>query len=179
MERKADRKRGVELMVGLFVVAGFAALLFTALQAANLGSFSWSQKTYTVEAMFDNIGGLKPRAPVKSAGVVIGRVESVNFEPFGRAHAHRFLRARLQPEKALHGGKRIGMAGLLDHDAHAGQRAGIGDGNGLAIRHPGQIAVRQIEQTPLLCFIIEKVECVKDLFAVLFQLHKAKCQRFH
>ena len=80
MERKADRKRGVELMVGLFVVAGFAALLFTALQAANLGSFSWSQKTYTVEAMFDNIGGLKPRAPVKSAGVVIGRVESVNFD---------------------------------------------------------------------------------------------------
>ena len=67
-------------MVGLFVVAGFAALLFTALQAANLGSFSWSQKTYTVEAMFDNIGGLKPRAPVKSAGVVIGRVESVTFD---------------------------------------------------------------------------------------------------
>ena len=40
MERKTDRKRGVELLVGLFVVAGFAALLFTALQAANLGSFS-------------------------------------------------------------------------------------------------------------------------------------------
>ena len=75
MERKTDRKRGVELMVGLFVVAGFAALLFTALQAANLGSFSWSQKTYTVEALFDNIGGLKPRAPVKSAGVVIGRTQ--------------------------------------------------------------------------------------------------------
>ena len=80
MERKTDRKRGVELLVGLFVVAGFAALLFTALQAANLGSFSWSQKTYTVEAMFDNIGGLKPRAPVKSAGVVIGRVEGVTFD---------------------------------------------------------------------------------------------------
>ena len=80
MERKTDRKRGVELMVGLFVVAGFAALLFTALQAANLGSFSWTQKTYTVEAMFDNIGGLKPRAPVKSAGVVVGRVENVTFD---------------------------------------------------------------------------------------------------
>ncbi|HIU84777.1 MAG TPA: outer membrane lipid asymmetry maintenance protein MlaD [Candidatus Aphodousia gallistercoris] len=80
MERKTDRKRGVELMVGLFVVAGFAALLFTALQAANLGSFSWSQNTYTVEAMFDNIGGLKARAPVKSAGVVVGRVETVTFD---------------------------------------------------------------------------------------------------
>ncbi len=80
MERNRDRKRGVELMVGLFVVAGFVALLFTALQAANLGSFSWSEKTYTVEAMFDNIGGLKVRAPVKSAGVVVGRVDTVTFD---------------------------------------------------------------------------------------------------
>ncbi|MCI5896406.1 MAG: outer membrane lipid asymmetry maintenance protein MlaD [Candidatus Aphodousia sp.] len=80
MERKTERKRSVELMVGLFVVAGFAALLFTALQAANLGSFSFSQKTYVVEAQFDNIGGLKPRAPVKSAGVVVGRVESITFD---------------------------------------------------------------------------------------------------
>ena len=80
MERNRDRKRGVELMVGLFVVAGFVALLFTALQAANLGSFSWSEKTYTVEAMFDNIGGLKARAPVKSAGVVVGRVDTVTFD---------------------------------------------------------------------------------------------------
>ena len=80
MERNRDRKRGVELMVGLFVVAGFVALLFTALQAANLGSFSWSEKTYMVEAMFDNIGGLKARAPVKSAGVVVGRVDTVTFD---------------------------------------------------------------------------------------------------
>ena len=61
-------------------MAGFVALLFTALQAANLGSFSWSEKTYTVEAMFDNIGGLKARAPVKSAGVVVGRVDTVTFD---------------------------------------------------------------------------------------------------
>ena len=80
MERNRDRKRGVELMVGLFVVTGFVALLFTALQAANLGSFSWSEKTYTVKAMFDNIGGLKARAPVKSAGVVVGRVDTVTFD---------------------------------------------------------------------------------------------------
>lgn len=45
MERKAQKKRSVELMVGLFVVAGFLALLFTALQAANLGSFSFGEKT--------------------------------------------------------------------------------------------------------------------------------------
>ena len=80
MERRSERKRSVELMVGLFVVLGFAALLFTALQAANLGSFSFSQKSYQVEALFDNIGGLKARAPVKSAGVVVGRVESITFD---------------------------------------------------------------------------------------------------
>ena len=80
MERRSERKRSVELMVGIFVVLGFAALLFTALQAANLGSFSFGQKSYQVEAMFDNIGGLKARAPVKSAGVVVGRVESITFD---------------------------------------------------------------------------------------------------
>lgn len=80
MERRSERKRSVELMVGLFVVMGFAALLFTALQAANLGSFAFGQKSYQVEALFDNIGGLKSRAPVKSAGVVVGRVESVTFD---------------------------------------------------------------------------------------------------
>ena len=57
------------------------AWLFTALQSANLGSFSFGHKTYAVTAEFDNIGGLKPRAAVKSAGVVVGRVRSVEFDP--------------------------------------------------------------------------------------------------
>ena len=69
----------MEFLVGLFVIAGFAAFLFVALQAANLGNFSMSRKTYAVAANFDNIGGLKPRAPVKSAGVVVGRVKSIEF----------------------------------------------------------------------------------------------------
>ncbi len=80
MERKEKKNRTVELLVGLFVVAGFAALLFTALKAANLGTFSMGTKTYTVCAQFENIGGLKPRAPVKSAGVVIGRVTTISFD---------------------------------------------------------------------------------------------------
>ena len=80
MERNRDRKRGVELMVGLFVVAGFVALLFTALQAANLGSFSWSEKTYTVAAISAHIAGLKARGSVISAGVVVGRVDTVTFD---------------------------------------------------------------------------------------------------
>jgi phospholipid/cholesterol/gamma-HCH transport system substrate-binding protein len=66
--------------VGLFVVIGAAALLFLSLKAANLLTLSLVDKTYAVQARFDNIGGLKPRAAVKSAGVVVGRVESIAFD---------------------------------------------------------------------------------------------------
>lgn len=75
-----QQKRSLEIMVGLFLVLGFLASLFMALQAANLGSFSFGNKTYAVTADFDNIGGLKPRAAVKSAGVVVGRVRSIEFD---------------------------------------------------------------------------------------------------
>ena len=74
-----ERKR-TEFLVGLFVLAGFLALLFVSLKAANLGNFSFSADTYEVTAKFDNIGGLKTRAPVKSAGVVVGRVKSITFD---------------------------------------------------------------------------------------------------
>lgn len=73
------KKNSLDYWVGLFVVLGFAALLFLALKAGNMSSFSF-QDTYAVTAQFDNIGGLKPRAPVKSAGVVVGRVASINFD---------------------------------------------------------------------------------------------------
>jgi len=65
--------------VGLFVLAGLIGLVFLALQAANLSSFT-SGKTYSVTANFDNIGGLKVRSPVKSAGVVVGRVQKVAYD---------------------------------------------------------------------------------------------------
>jgi phospholipid/cholesterol/gamma-HCH transport system substrate-binding protein len=68
-----------DVWVGLFVLIGAAALVFLALQAANLLTLSF-QPTYRLSARFDNIGGLKPRAAVKSAGVVIGRVESITFD---------------------------------------------------------------------------------------------------
>lgn len=68
-----------DVWVGLFVLLGAAALLFLALQSANLLSLSF-QQTYRVVAKFDNIGGLKPKAAVKSAGVVVGRVESISFD---------------------------------------------------------------------------------------------------
>ena len=68
-----------DVWVGFLVLLGAAALLFLALQSANLLSFSW-QKTYAVSALFDNIGGLKKQAPVKSAGVVVGRVQDIRFD---------------------------------------------------------------------------------------------------
>jgi len=68
-----------DIWVGLFVLIGAAALLFLALQSANLLSISF-QPTYRVIAKFDNIGGLKRQAAVKSAGVVVGRVESIGFD---------------------------------------------------------------------------------------------------
>jgi phospholipid/cholesterol/gamma-HCH transport system substrate-binding protein len=72
-------KRSIDLLVGLFVLLGLAALVVLALKAGNLGSFNFS-KGYDVQARFDNIGGLKVRAPVKSAGVVVGRVASIGLD---------------------------------------------------------------------------------------------------
>ena len=69
----------LDLWVGLFVVAGLGALMILALKVGNMGSFGGAE-TYQVYAEFDNIGGLKPRAPVKSAGVVVGRVSEVSFD---------------------------------------------------------------------------------------------------
>ncbi|MGS5088701.1 outer membrane lipid asymmetry maintenance protein MlaD [Hydrogenophaga sp. A37] len=73
-------KKSTEILVGLFVVLGLLALLFLALKAANLGSFAGGGDTYTLQARFDNIGGLKSRAPVRSAGVNVGRVTSVTLD---------------------------------------------------------------------------------------------------
>ena len=69
----------IDVWVGMFVLLGAAAILFLALKAGNLLSLSFAP-TYTVVARFDNIGGLKAQAAVKSAGVVIGRVRSITFD---------------------------------------------------------------------------------------------------
>lgn len=70
----------VDIWVGLFVLLGAAAILFLALKAGNLLTLSFDSGS-TVTARFDNIGGLKPQAAVKSAGVVVGRVKSITFDP--------------------------------------------------------------------------------------------------
>lgn len=69
-----------EFWVGLFVLLGLIALAFLGLRVANVQGFS-SEKTYTVYATFDNIGGLKVRAPIKVGGVVVGRVSDIQLDP--------------------------------------------------------------------------------------------------
>jgi len=68
-----------DVWVGLLVVLGFLAFLFLALQSANLLTLNW-RTSYNLSARFDNIGGLKRQAAVKSAGVVVGRVKDINFD---------------------------------------------------------------------------------------------------
>ena len=68
-----------DIWVGLFVLIGLAALMFLALQSANLLSLNF-QSTYRITAQFDNIGGLKPKAAVRSGGVVVGRVAGISFD---------------------------------------------------------------------------------------------------
>jgi phospholipid/cholesterol/gamma-HCH transport system substrate-binding protein len=69
----------MDLWVGIFAAAGFAAIMGLAMKVGNLTSVDVGE-TYTVTASFENIGGLKPRAPVKSAGVVVGRVANIKFD---------------------------------------------------------------------------------------------------
>lgn len=72
-------RKGIESLVGVFVLLGFVAIFYLALKAANLASFNTGE-TYTLTAKFDNIGGLKVRAPVRSAGVTVGRVASITLD---------------------------------------------------------------------------------------------------
>lgn len=73
-------KKNIEVLVGLFVLAGLLALLFIALKAANLGSLGGTD-SYTLTARFDNVGGLKVRAPIRTGGVTVGRVKQISLDP--------------------------------------------------------------------------------------------------
>ena len=70
----------LDLWVGLFVCAGIGALLILAMKVGNMATIGLGSESYTIYANFDNVGGLKPRAPVKSAGVVVGRVAAIAFD---------------------------------------------------------------------------------------------------
>lgn len=72
--------RSTEIWVGTFLAAGLLALFFLAMQVSNLGAWTGGD-TYEVKAYFDNIGGLKEKAPVTMAGVEVGRVLSIAYDP--------------------------------------------------------------------------------------------------
>lgn len=113
-----------DVWVGLFVLIGAAALVFLALQAANLLTLSF-QPTYRLMAHFDNIGGLKPRAAVKSAGVVVGRVESISFDDKTfRANVAMAMDSRYQFPKDS--SLKILTSGLLG-EQYVGLEAGADD----------------------------------------------------
>jgi phospholipid/cholesterol/gamma-HCH transport system substrate-binding protein len=113
-----------DVWVGLFVLIGAAALVFLALQAANLLTLSF-QPTYRLSARFDNIGGLKPRAAVKSAGVVVGRVENITFDDKSfQANVTLALESRFQFPKDS--SLKILTSGLLG-EQYVGIEAGADD----------------------------------------------------
>jgi phospholipid/cholesterol/gamma-HCH transport system substrate-binding protein len=123
-----------DVWVGLFVLLGAVAVLFLALKAANL--LQWSlEESYPVSAKFDNIGGLKRGAAVKSAGVVVGRVKAIEFdgESF-QARVTLAIRAQHQFPKdsslailtsGLLGEQYVGITpGADEHNLVAGDRIG-------------------------------------------------------
>ena len=115
-----------DLWVGLFVLIGLAALVFLALQSANLLSLNF-QRGYRITANFDNIGGLKPKAAVRSAGVVVGRVADIRFDD--ERYQARFdldmdTRFKFPKDSAL----KILTSGLLG-EQYIGIEAGASDQN--------------------------------------------------
>lgn len=115
-----------DLWVGLFVLIGAAGILFLALKAANLLSLNFDS-SYQVIAKFDNIGGLKQRAAVKSAGVVIGRVEGITFDDKSfQASVHLAMQSKYAFPKDS--SLKILTSGLLG-EQYIGIEAGASDKN--------------------------------------------------
>ena len=73
------QSRAIDVSTGLFVLLGFAAIMFLVTQITNR-EYSWRDASYRLSAQFENVGGLKPGAPVSMAGVTIGRVESIGYD---------------------------------------------------------------------------------------------------
>jgi phospholipid/cholesterol/gamma-HCH transport system substrate-binding protein len=119
-------KKGIEILVGFFVLLGMAGLVFLAMKAANLGSVGGGD-VYEVQARFDNIGGLKPRAPVRAAGVTVGRVRSISLDPktFQGVVTLEIEKGYSFPQDTA---AKILTAGLLG-DQYVGLEAGGADAN--------------------------------------------------
>jgi phospholipid/cholesterol/gamma-HCH transport system substrate-binding protein len=141
-------RKELDLWVGIFVAMGFVALLFLALKVANLSTFSAGQ-TYEVIAKFDNIGGLKRSAPVKSSGVVVGRVTDVSFDNQTFEAVVRFaLDSRFQFPKDT--SAKILTSGLLGEQyiglAAGGDSANLKTGDTLKITQSAVVLENLISQ---------------------------------
>lgn len=122
------QRKSLDVWVGLFMALGAVALMFLALKAGNMSSVSFGD-TYSVTTRFDNIGGLKPQAPVKSAGVLVGRVASIGLDGKSfQAIVTLSLDSRYKFPKDS--SAKILTAGLLG-EQYIGMEAG-GDTNNLA-----------------------------------------------
>jgi phospholipid/cholesterol/gamma-HCH transport system substrate-binding protein len=142
------KRRSMDILVGLFVLAGIASLFFLALRAANLGTFV-VKDGYELRANFDNIGGLKVRAPVRSAGVVVGRVDSIGFDSTSYLADVRFSmdsRYRFPKDSSV----KILTAGLLG-EQYIGIEAGadektLGDGDKITLTQSAVVLENLISQ---------------------------------
>ncbi|HEY5293472.1 MAG TPA: outer membrane lipid asymmetry maintenance protein MlaD [Burkholderiales bacterium] len=142
------KRKALDLWVGVFVAIGLGALLFLALKVGNLSSFS-AAETYLVKANFDNIGGLKKRAPVKSAGVVVGRVEDIVFDTENYEATVAFsIEKRYEFPKDT--SAKILTAGLLGEQyiglAAGGDTAKLKDGDKLKITQSAVVLENLISQ---------------------------------
>ena len=120
------QRKSLDVWVGLFVLLGAVAVMFLALKAGNMSSMSFGP-SYTLVARFDNIGGLKPRAPVKSAGVVVGRVESIGFND-KTFQAQVTMRLQSEYQFPKDSSAKILTSGLLG-EQYIGLEPGYGDTN--------------------------------------------------
>jgi phospholipid/cholesterol/gamma-HCH transport system substrate-binding protein len=108
-----NKNRKIEVWVGLFMAMGFVALFYLAMQVSNLGT-AYTGETFDVTARFDNIGGLKVKAPVTIAGVEVGRVTGISYDPKDfRAVVKMGLQSRYLKEIPDDSFAKILTAGLL------------------------------------------------------------------
>lgn len=156
-----DRERALQTTVGLFVLAGIAALIILALKVSGINGTGWQETGYHVTATFDNIGGLKVRAPVKMAGVTIGRVDNISLDAKTfKASVNLWLSKQIPniPEDSTAG---IFTAGLLGAN-YIGITPGFSDnvlqeGSQITLTNPALILENLIGQ-----FLLNKVDKGKE-----------------
>jgi len=141
-------RRALDIWVGFFVLLGFAAIMFLALKVASSATLA-AAEGYEVKAKFDNIGGLKVRAPVKSAGVVVGRVAAIRFdnESFEAVVSMNVDRRYQFPKDTA---AKILTSGLLGEQyvalAAGGDTANLKDGDTLKITQSALVLENLISQ---------------------------------